>query len=191
MTKNYLEHPRFLDAIELVRRSVRQDLALKLAYARKKLANEDCQFERHAYLENIRAFNGFYESEPLKVSPENFVDSFDDLIDSIGTRGFSPEFPVEVSHDGELVGGAHRTAIAAALELSVPIRVVDHRPCWNFEYFRDRGQPDYIGDFATIEKIKVDPSTRLVLVYGGVSPRLEDQFVDSVMALGALNYRRE
>jgi hypothetical protein len=135
----------WVNAAEIVRRSVRPDLVLKFTYAKTRLTGGDSSWATQAYLENIKAFNGFYEEEPRKTTPLDFVQAFDQLLPSFREHGFGPDFPpVAISPSGELLDGAHRVATAAALGLAVPTVVRDLEAHWNYSFFSTRGQSTFL-----------------------------------------------
>ena len=76
------------DARALFLKQRRFDLIFKYLYVVKP----NNAFVRAAYLENIRAFNGYFELEPsdgiAKDTPEKFISSFDTLIKSMRENGF-------------------------------------------------------------------------------------------------------
>ncbi len=76
------------DARELFLRQRRFDLIFRYLYVTKP--NDD--FVRLAYLESIRAGNGYFELYPSdgvpKDTPAKFISSFDALIKSMRVDGF-------------------------------------------------------------------------------------------------------
>ncbi len=68
-----------VNALELLLKQKRFDLIFKYVF----LAQQN-EFAHNAYLENIRAFNNFYELNPSDGVPKNsaddFVQSFNNLI---------------------------------------------------------------------------------------------------------------
>ena len=71
-----------VNALELLLKQKRFDLIFKYVF----LAQQN-EFAHNAYLENIRAFNNFYELNPSDGVPKNsaddFVQSFNNLIQNI------------------------------------------------------------------------------------------------------------
>lgn len=109
---------QWTDAADVVRRSRRFDLIfrIELADAWNRGEAEAVREAEEAYLEMVRARNGFYEREPLRMSPEAFIGDFRRTFDSIRAHGFDAakgSIPLDMS--GELVNGAHRLAICVAL----------------------------------------------------------------------------
>ena len=111
-----------MNAKELLFRSHRFDLSFKFLYALHRYDGEQAFAPyREMYLESIRLFNGFYEDSPLKNGAEDFLLSFDSLIESVRDNGFDDTFAIPIDILGNPLNGAHRLATAAALDLDVPV----------------------------------------------------------------------
>lgn len=178
-----------ISAVSMVATSTRSDLPLKMSYARTFLNGGDLSWARYAYLENIRAFNGFFEDNPRKTSPRDFLEAFNQLILSLRQDGFRPDLePVSLSPSGEVLDGAHRVAAAAALGLYVPARIIDFEIDWGFEYFKRRGQPTAVSDFGARTSIEVDHTARLAFVFGSNSPEKTQVFLDDLSKSGSVKY---
>ena len=106
-----------VDAAMLLKASARYDLIFKVALA-KAWADGDAAEIRaaeEAYLEMVRSRNGFYEAEPFRDSPEDFIESFRKTATSIRERGYDKTKPaIPVDGGGELLNGAHRLAACFA-----------------------------------------------------------------------------
>lgn len=78
-----------------------------------------------------------------KKSIEDYLQSAWHLFWQIRRHGFSPDYPVPVDPDGELLGGAHRVACAVALGLNeIPVEHKTERvwaPAWDWKWFVDHG----------------------------------------------------
>lgn len=116
------EKRQTVPAIDVFKRSRRFDVAVKMAYVRAFVERDIPALKRaeHAYLEMIRAANDFYEHEPCKTKPGEFVSAFRSLIDTIRDKGFDPAYALCIDAAGEVVNAQHRVAAAAALGLDVP-----------------------------------------------------------------------
>lgn len=113
-----------MNARELLFRSPRFDLAFKYLYALNRDRPErEFALYREMYLESIRIFNGFREISPPKSSPLDFLTSFDSLIELIRRNGFDQRFAIPLDRTMNPLDGAHRIAIAAALDIDVPVCV--------------------------------------------------------------------
>jgi hypothetical protein len=113
-----------MNARELLFRSPRFDLAFKYLYAlNRERPEREFALYREMYLESIRIFNGFREISPPKSSPLDFLTSFDALIEQIRRDGFDQRFAIPLDRMMNPLDGAHRIAIAAALDIEVPVCV--------------------------------------------------------------------
>lgn len=160
----------YASAIEIFNKSTRFDLIFKYLYAKNK-KNSSFFFYKEIYLRSIEAFNGFYEEKPSKQGSQDFIESFDVLVESIEVNGYLEDKELlTVTDDGELYDGAHRLATAAAFNIDVPVaRTMEIAPEWGYKFFSDRGLDSWILDFGALEFIKINKSSRLVVIYPCVS----------------------
>ncbi|MBQ6339682.1 MAG: hypothetical protein IJI36_11105 [Kiritimatiellae bacterium] len=117
---------RIVDPYEIMRKSLRFDLIFKVELA-CAWANDDVVAIRRAeeaYLEMVRARNGFYERMPAKRTPGDFIDGFRTVAFSIRQYGYDPHAePVPIDVDGEVVNGAHRLSACIAYGKRCPVIV--------------------------------------------------------------------
>ena len=122
---------RVVDPMEVLKASRRFDLVFKLALA-KAYAGGDAREIREAeeaYLEAVRSRNGFFEAEPFRDCPADFVRSFKATAASIRENGYDmSKPPIPVDADMELLNGAHRLACCAAYGLKCPVKASDMYP---------------------------------------------------------------
>lgn len=108
---------RMADPAEVLAKSARYDLIFKVALAKAWESGDrgEIRIAEEAYLEMVRARNGFYEAEPFRDKPEDFIESFRKTAKSIRERGYDPAMPpIPVDGKGELLNGAHRLAACFA-----------------------------------------------------------------------------
>ncbi len=128
---------RIVDPMEILKASQRFDLVFKVALAKawaEGTASEVREAEE-AYLEMVRSRNGFYEDEPLRNTPAEFIDSFRKTADSIRRNGYDPtKAPIPVDDANELLNGAHRLAACVAYGYQCPVVVSDVYPAGGSVY---------------------------------------------------------
>lgn len=112
-------------AKEIVVRSRKFDLIYKirLAKAWASGAREEIRRAETDYLEMQRARLSFFEDEPLRTCPADFIAAFRKTAGSILSEGYdfsAPPIPVEEA-TGELLNGAHRLASCAAFDRPIPV----------------------------------------------------------------------
>lgn len=122
---------RIVEAREVLGRSRRFDLIFKYELAKAWAAGDPAaiRIAEEAYLEMVRSRNGFYEGEPPRDCPEDFIESFRRLFASIRERGYDMSAPaIPVDGRGELLNGAHRLCVCAAFGLECPVETSDMYP---------------------------------------------------------------
>ena len=116
--------PHMVNAYEVLRQSKRFDLIFKieLAWAWAYGSKNEIIVAEEAYLEHIRAHNGFCEKHPLRLHPFDFIRDAFSTMRSILRKGFDPRYPIPLSSNGELLGGAHRLAACVAYRYQCVVR---------------------------------------------------------------------
>jgi len=87
----------------------RFDFMAKYIYADHRVRGIKSKWAENIYKEHLRVWNNFYEREPRKESFEDFKNAFDELIDSIGSKGYNADKGlIPISYNGSPLNGAHR-----------------------------------------------------------------------------------
>lgn len=178
-------------ALDIFLKQRRFDLIFKYLYV--KYPNN--QFIKHAYLENIRAFNNFYEVEPsdglAKNSPEQFISSFDQLIQSIQVKGFNKsDGVIPIGDNGEISDGAHRLAVCAYLNKSVELEKDGRSDLYDYKFFLQRHMDPSIMDYGALEYVKLNPYAYIVNLHSVIDPK-EDSKVEKILnTYGFIYYKK-
>lgn len=145
-----------LPARDLVKVS-RFDLFAKLAYIHYRDTEPERALE--IYTEHIKAFNPDLK-EPGREDKDgiqDFIDTFDKLIDFFEENDFDPEISlIPISEDKTILDGAHRVAALAYFDKSVSIlhfKKVDPVTRFDYKYFQKRGLPSSIADQMVLESL--------------------------------------
>lgn len=115
---------RTVDPLDVMRKSLRFDLIFKVELARAWDVGNAAAVRRaeEAYLEMVRARNGFYERLPPRRTPADFIDSFRAVAGSIRERGYDPSAePIPLDANGEVLNGAHRLSACIAYGRKCPV----------------------------------------------------------------------
>lgn len=87
-------------------------------------------------------------TDSWKLSVDDYVNSAKDLFDSMKALGFVGSIPIDP--DGELLGGAHRVACVAALDIeTIQVERCLNRvwaPAWTKAWFIEHGMPQEEAD---------------------------------------------
>lgn len=149
----------------------RDDIFLKLGFARALLTGQDDYFSKHAYLEHLACWNNFSEEEPEKRGPEDFLVAFKSIAGDFMDGSFlSLEDSIPVNENFQPQNGAHRISLLlAAQQLGRQTRpasfhVVSNRDRkWNFEFFRAKGLSPASLRLGLLEKSQAGRITALIV----------------------------
>lgn len=180
-----------MDALELLLNQKRFDLIYKYLYV-----SNPCDFNRRAYIENIRAFNGFVELEPSdgvpKNSAEDFVRSFDLLITNLKQNGFNAQKGlIPIQKNGEISDGAHRLAACAALNIDVATEQDEqHQDMFSYEFFQYRKMDSDVMDYGALEYVKLNPDAYIVNLHAVNNPKYDALVHEILNKYGWIYYQR-
>lgn len=123
-----MEDVRTVDPLGVMEKSLRFDLIFKVELARAWGEGDSRAIHRaeEAYLEMVRARNGFYERMPPRRTPADFIDGFRAVASSVRQRGYDPQAdPIPLDVNGEVVNGAHRLSACIAYGRKCPVCTSD------------------------------------------------------------------
>jgi len=180
-----------VSAYDVFIKNSRFDLIYKILYVLSKKKPSGVQeFYRKIYIEHIRAFNNFYECEPLKNSPEAFVDSFDQLVESIEKNGYD-KTPIPIRENGNLANAAHRLACCVAMDIDVTTEIVDYQHDFNWLFFEKQGISKSVADFGALNYVELNKNAYIVNIFP-VMPKKYDKKIESILEqYGFIYYRKE
>lgn len=147
----------------------RFDLFAKLFYIKNRDANRELALE--VYNSHIKAFNPDLKEPGRddKNGYEDFVNTFDTLIDDFETNEFNPELSlIPVDENGVLLDGAHRVSALAYLNKTVRIvrfKRVQSKCRFDYEYFLKRGLSWKIADMIAYEMIQWCPNMLIACLW--------------------------
>ena len=183
-----------VDASTIFSKSLRFDLGIKYNYA-KSLINLGYvpRVYFQDYLEHLNSFNSFYEAEPRKKSPRDFINSFDSLIHSLKENGYQEsEDKIMVTARWELLNGAHRVSTLAVLSRELYVHeVAENIELYDFEYFQEKNLPEDTSDRGVIGSLDIESDTRLLIVYPVVPNRFEPEIEIQISQIGKLFFKKE
>ncbi len=127
----------------------RLDLVVKYLYAKEILEkpfNDYCKdvykdlYIRHILMRTMGEEPANADGKYEKISAEDYIKSFESLVESIKLNGFSSEYPIPFdTNTGLPQNGAHRLAAAAALDKEVYISNTEASLTWGYDWFIDNG----------------------------------------------------
>ncbi len=148
----------------------RIDLIPKILYIRNKEEGIGSNFLKQMYTEHIKSFNDFKEDK--KTSKEDFVSSFDNLIDSVKKKGYDKKKGI-IPVTNELVAGhgAHRIATSFYFNKKVPLEFVnsDEQIKYNYSFFRKRGLSEKFLEEMALRYSKIKGKNLYFCIFWGTS----------------------
>lgn len=192
---------RIVRARDLIWSSTRFDLVPKFLYAEAYLDGNVSSYRRALYLSSIYAMNRFQENSPAKRSPTDFIEAFESLLLDLKENGYQPNGEV-LPVDGRglnPVKGAHRTAGAAALGLSIPVSEARDAPdvtkLWDYRSRAGSGLDAKDRDQIALIFCMISPSAQVLLVHSCVpdfrSPDGSEPFDEIVRKHTRVYYRKD
>ena len=128
----------------------RFDIFVKYYYVKSYIENTNVTEAQEIYLSHIKAFNNFFEPDGRKNSKDEFIKSFNFLIESVRTCNNLDKTIIPISTTGIPIDGAHRIAISLYFDLEIQYCVFDLLDGKYDEiFFLQRGMP-----YKYVEKIK-------------------------------------
>lgn len=129
----------------------RFDIFVKYYYVKSYIENTNITEAQEIYLSHIKAFNNFSEPDGRKNNKNDFIKSFNSLIESVKTCNNLDQTIIPISTTGIPIDGAHRIAISLYFDLKIQYCVFDLLDGKYDEiFFLQRGMP-----YKYVEKIKM------------------------------------
>lgn len=117
----------------------RYDVFIKYYYVQTYIEKENYSLAKKIYLNHIKAFNNYQEPDGRKKGKEDFIKSFNRLIDNILKIGIDKTI-IPITKNGEIIDGAHRLAIALYLNLKIKFAIFDLLDVdYSKDFFSKRG----------------------------------------------------
>lgn len=178
------------DAMRLFLRQRRFDLIFKYLYVK-----DSNDFNKKAYIESIRAFNGFQEESSngvIKKSSSDFVEVFDSLIKEIKKEGYVASLGgVKVNSTGKVIDGAHRLSICASLGKNVVLEDTDLDANWDYNFFRSKNMKEEIMDYGALEFTKINPQAYVVNLMPVSNPSNDEKVIKILEKYGFVYYKKD
>jgi len=120
----------------------RFDIFVKYYYVKSYIENTNITEAQEIYLSHIKAFNNFSEPDGRKNNKNDFIKSFNSLIESVKTCNNLDQTIIPISTTGIPIDGAHRIAISLYFDLKIQYCVFDLLDGKYDEiFFLQRGMP--------------------------------------------------
>ncbi|MBR3255936.1 MAG: hypothetical protein IKF97_07015 [Clostridia bacterium] len=102
----------------------RYDVFIKYYYVQAYITKNNYELAKKIYLNHIKSFNNFKEPDGRKNNAKDYIQRFNNLIDSIRHIGINKTI-IPVTKNGEIIDGAHRLSIALYLDIKIQFVIFD------------------------------------------------------------------
>ena len=175
-TKEHYENIKYNSYIN----SCRFDLMAKYLYIKSKDKNIKTDFFKDLYINHIISFNNCNELPDKhnvddKINEKNkcinFIYTFDKIIESIKTKGFSNKYPIPVGKNNVIINGSHRLMISYYLNITPVFKFINDRGFegYNYDYFinktKNKKLDTIYSDTMALEYIKHNKNIRTMIIY--------------------------
>jgi hypothetical protein len=148
-------------------------------------------FFEKIYLEHIRAFNNFYEENPLKKKPQDFLDAANNLIISLKANSFDYKNSIiPVNKDFELYDGAHRLSFCSYLKKKVYLTKVEHKDKFDYTFFQKMGLNKNVEELGVLEYVKYNDNAYIVNIFPVINEIYDSQIVKILERYGFVYYKK-
>ena len=183
-----------ISARDLLLKNKRFDLIYKYLFCEKyinKSKFEEIEFYKDLYLKSIFHFNKFNEVEPQKVSKEEFTSSYLKLIKSFLENGFLEEGnSIPVTQDLQLINGAHRTAVAACLDLKVHIHLENKKTDFDYRLFMHNNMDIDLLDYGALEYFEIINDLYVINLHSIVPVSMDSKVEKILENFGHIYYKK-
>jgi len=177
-----------LPATDLLR-SERFDVMSKYIYAKLNLLNVADEWRSKVYFELQKIF-GFKEGDASgKNSHTDYLNEFDNLLNSIKANGFAGFLPV--GNNNVIIDGAHRLAASLSFDQRVPVIKFDVDPArYDHQYFLERGLDPEVSDSMALEFCRLSPNMVIAVVFP-VANGKDDEVQNILKEYGQIAYEKQ
>ena len=147
-------------------------LCLKLAKKEAKV------FAKEIYFEHIKLItNGLYkESGSNKKSFEDYLESFDRLVESIKENGFDSKISsIPISNQKSITNGSHRVAISIYLDIkNIYVTETEEKShIYNYEFFLKRGLSINLMEIGVSEYLNLTRNNYLAIIWPSADKKIK------------------
>ena len=174
----YITHHRF-------------DLMAKYLY----LKYNNSEFYQELYQKHIITFNQAWEHPGNKSKIEDFIQSFEKLIESMKKFGFVDKKPIEVGKNGVIINGVHRLMVSYFLNLSPKFELSDKNGCetYHYDFFINRNNywkrtevpyqnlDQIYTDTMALEYLNFKPKIRPIIFYPVSYTKFVKQEIETIL----------
>lgn len=170
----------------------RFDLMAKYLYIKYK----NIDFYRELYHKHLITFNNCYEYPGTKKNIDDFITSFNDLIEDMKTNGYNNNHPIPL-YNNKITNGAHRLMISYFYNIQ-PIftnTTINENTEYNYDFFINRkGNPPLnpiYADTMALEYLNINKNIRAIVLFPSINRSKLKKCLDLIKQYGYIYYRKD
>ena len=183
----------------------RFDLIAKYLYI-KYYYNYKIDFYLNLYKTHIDVFNKNWEYPGTKTNIEDFIKSFNILIEKIKKNGFNKNMPIEFGNNDVIINGSHRLMISYYLNIKPKFIKLNKSGCiYDYDFFRNRNNywrrdnknyntmNEEMLDNMALEFIKINSNIRCIVFYPIINTKYEknkNNIIGILKKYGTIGYEK-
>ena len=185
--------------------SNRFDLMAKYLYIANYENKIKSIFYENLYKNHIEVFNKCWEYPGTKVNIQDFIDSFNNLIQSFKKNGFKKEFPIQLGSNNVIINGSHRLSICHFYNIKPIFKQIDKKgDVYNYDFFINRNNywrrnnklylniEEKYADRMALEYIKMNKNIRCMIIYPNVFKYNKMKDIEKIIEqYGYLYYKKQ
>jgi len=142
------------------------DILAKYMYGKARRDGTLTPWVTNLYVKHLLVHNKLFDGVE-RISAAAFLESFHRLLDSVEKEGFDERKSIIAATKGmDLVDGSHRVAAALVYGSDITVVRTETPPhLWGADSFRKRGLDEEFLDQTALEYVKMNPHTRLTIVF--------------------------
>jgi glycosyltransferase involved in cell wall biosynthesis len=175
----------------------RFDILAKYLYAKGRANNYDSQFHLDVYREHLYAWNKLHSDFDKKYGLDDYVNSFDKIIDSIGKKGFDStisQVPIVAGKSISPLNGAHRVAAGILHNKTISCKKGEDKKdgmLCDYNYLKSCNLDSYWMDMMALEYAKLKDDTFVVSLFPSCSNTKDEEVREILKEVGEIVYEKD
>lgn len=152
----------------------RLDLVIKYMYIEAYITGKNYKYYLELYKRHIALRTGGFEDK--KKSINDYVNDFNNLIDSMKIEGFDKNYPIPISSSNNIIlNGAHRLSCCLYFKLDMYVKFYDKKGLsWDFDWLVENNfDKDNINILNKYVRLKSE-NTYIGILWGTIKTRWDD-----------------
>ena len=170
----------------------RFDLMAKYLYIKYR----HIDFYKELYHKHLITFNNCYEKpDGIKKNIDDFLSSFNKLIDDMKDNGFNDKYPIPI-YKNKITNGAHRLMVSYFYNIQPKFKRIstDMNTGYNYKFLNRKEFPpleSIYADTMALEYCRVNKDIRSIIIYPSINREKLEQCLNLIESYSYIYYRKD